>query len=441
MVEISIPYLKKLAVFFLATCITCVADSAKSEIIRYPQVNSVNLAQLPSLPPSPPPKSLKLGSKGENVKILQTQLKKLGYYQEEVNGRYGETTKVAVIAFQKSVNLKPDGITDANTWTKLQTTTPKQSNQKPKTKPPVVSNDKFLTKKRILWLGLGIVSVGAGLWLVMFIVKRSAYILNDDDLPPLPVNKSAENQTNIYNAVIQAPNNNSLNSHQNNGHIATEINTVPSVLSWQTSTELTSESKSESEPDHTPTPNKNPVSEHQTTLDILYLLELLSVLEQNVQIPANDISELASSNVPGLQKIDPVEELITSLASNQPSQRRKAIWELAQSGDSRAIQPLVNLMMQSDSQQTSLILEAISQISIRTLKPINRALISSFQHNNPDVRKNAIRDITRIYELIHQVYQILRNAVNDPDQDVQETAKWAINKLLPARRNKPPDNK
>ncbi len=439
MVEISIPYFKKLAVFFLATCITCVADSAKSEIIRYSQINSTTLAQLPSLPPSPPPKSLKLGSKGENVKIIQTQLKKLGYYQEEVNGIYGETTKVAVIAFQKSASFKPTGITDANTWNKLYTTQPKQSEQKPKKKPPVVSNDKFFTKKRILWLGLGIVSVGAGIWLVMFIVKRSAYILNDDDLPPLPINKSSENQGNIYNVVIQEPNNNSLTSYQNNGNIVTEINVLPPILSLPPSSpELTSDLDVNSELDHNPIPHQNTVTEHQTTLDALYLLELLSVLEKNVPLPATDISEIAPN---GLQKIDPVEELITSLASNQPSQRRKAIWELAQTGDSRAIQPLVNLMMQSDSQQTSLILEAISQISIRTLKPINRALISSFQHNNPDVRKNAIRDVARIYELIHQVYQLLRNAADDPDEDVQETAKWAINKLLPARRNKPPDNK
>ncbi|MGH2414312.1 MAG: HEAT repeat domain-containing protein, partial [Microcystaceae cyanobacterium] len=82
-----------------------------------------------------------------------------------------------------------------------------------------------------------------------------------------------------------------------------------------------------------------------------------------------------------------------------------------------------------DSQERSLILEALSQISTRTLKPMNQALAISLQDKNPQVRKNAIRDLTRIYDLMSQVSQLLCHAIDDSDTDVQETAKWALNQL------------
>ncbi len=96
--------------------------------------------------------------------------------------------------------------------------------------------------------------------------------------------------------------------------------------------------------------------------------------------------------------VDIIEELIEDLQMPDPTIREKAIWELAQEGDSRAIPPLVELMMETNSQERSLILEAISQISIRTLKPLNQALTISLQDKNPQVRKNAIRDFTKIYQ-------------------------------------------
>lgn len=126
---------------------------------------------------------------------------------------------------------------------------------------------------------------------------------------------------------------------------------------------------------------------------------------------------------------DQVETLMNELQETDPKKRRQAIWELAQKADSRAMQSLVDLMIDTDSQERSLILEALSQISSRTLKPMNQALAISLQDKNPQVRKNAIRDLTRIYELMSQISQMLYHAIDDTDQEVQETAKWAINQL------------
>jgi HEAT repeat protein len=127
-----------------------------------------------------------------------------------------------------------------------------------------------------------------------------------------------------------------------------------------------------------------------------------------------------------LAKVNIVDELLKDLSSPDPTKRRKAIWDLGQQGDSRAIQPLVDLMIDADSQQRSLILAALTEIGIRTLKPMNQALAMSLQHESPQVRQNAIRDLTRIYDMMAQISQMLCHAVQDPDAEVQATARYAL---------------
>lgn len=52
---------------------------------------------------------LKQGSKGPEVTALQIQLKTLGFDPKGVDGNFGPGTKTALIAFQKSKGLQPDG--------------------------------------------------------------------------------------------------------------------------------------------------------------------------------------------------------------------------------------------------------------------------------------------------------------------------------------------
>lgn len=61
----------------------------------------------------------KLGSRGEEVRQIQTRLKALGFYNANVDGVYGAKTKNAVIAFQKSKGLTQDGIAGPKTLTAL----------------------------------------------------------------------------------------------------------------------------------------------------------------------------------------------------------------------------------------------------------------------------------------------------------------------------------
>jgi peptidoglycan hydrolase-like protein with peptidoglycan-binding domain len=146
-----------------------------------------------------------------------------------------------------------------------------------------------------------------------------------------------------------------------------------------------------------------------------------------------------------LAKLNIVDELIQDLRSPDPTKRRKAIWDLGQQGDSRAIQPIVDLMIDADSQESSLILAALAEIGIRTLKPMNRGLAISMQSESPQVRQNAIRDLTRVYDMMGQMSQMLHHALDDPDAEVQATARYALTQMnrmrgLPEQQGLPRDS-
>lgn len=61
----------------------------------------------------------KMGSRGQEVRNIQTRLKKWGYYNGAVDGIYGSGTKSAVIKFQKKNGLTADGICGKRTLAAL----------------------------------------------------------------------------------------------------------------------------------------------------------------------------------------------------------------------------------------------------------------------------------------------------------------------------------
>jgi len=72
-------------------------------------------------PPSatPRPTTLYVGDRGENVRVMQTRLKELGYLTGTVDGIFGRETLRAVERFQSYNNLSVDGIAGAKTLNKL----------------------------------------------------------------------------------------------------------------------------------------------------------------------------------------------------------------------------------------------------------------------------------------------------------------------------------
>ena len=57
----------------------------------------------------------KYGSSGDEVKQIQTKLKRWGYYDGDVDGIYGSKTVAAVKSFQRKNGLTVDGIAGTNT--------------------------------------------------------------------------------------------------------------------------------------------------------------------------------------------------------------------------------------------------------------------------------------------------------------------------------------
>ncbi|ACL74423.1 spore cortex-lytic enzyme [Ruminiclostridium cellulolyticum] len=59
--------------------------------------------------------SLKIGDRGEEVKDMQQELKNWGYFDGNVDGRFGYDTLRSVLSYQRQYGLKANGIADRTT--------------------------------------------------------------------------------------------------------------------------------------------------------------------------------------------------------------------------------------------------------------------------------------------------------------------------------------
>jgi len=348
--------------------------------------------------------NLDINSRGEAVKLLQLRLQQGDFYTGLVDGIYGLGTQRAVRAFQADAGLPETGVLDEETWRQIRNAIPAQSAGSsrveerseatgglpavPATAPtaselPADSDANDTTADvlegeagglgRIFGLSLGLVAVVASFGVGFFIANRDKASGSDsDEWGELePSEKSALAASTLRGGL----NIGSLNRAQNGegGAIA-------------------------------PTANS---------------------LSNNGQM----------GGTTPLAKVDVIDGLIGDLRNSDPARRRKAIWELGQRGNSLAMQPLVDSMVDADSKEKSLVLAALSEIGIRSLKPMSRALAIALQDDNPEVRKNAIRDLTRVYELVVQISQMLGHATEDEDPEVRQTATWALEQLNRIRRS------
>ncbi|MGF1516826.1 MAG: HEAT repeat domain-containing protein [Nodosilinea sp.] len=387
------------------------------------------LGQLAQVDAPANPVLLQPGAEGDEVAMLQRQMRLLGLYQGPVDGRYDGATQAAIAAFQTSADLPASGILDQATWQRMGT-------------PQLLANE----------------AIAATEPPVLFPSRETPNPETPSPATPSPATPSA-----------------TISSPETADEVATASQaTSPSPVAPEGSSEASAEEnvpesnapESNASEDSAATPDNAPPPRGERRLGWLLLgsLALATSLvgwlflgrgKQRPQAdglapaPAADVppspsqteataaaetnalvtTELPLEATTRLNSGDLVDSLVNQLASTDGASRRHAIWELGQRGNSDAIQPLVNGLLQGDSQEKSLILAALAEISSRSLKPMHRALALGLQDPSPEVRKNAIRDLSRVYDTVVQLSHMLAHASQDPDPGVQETAQWALSQL------------
>lgn len=337
-------------------------------------------------------------SQGQAVIEIQTLLKQLGYSREIIGGQYGRSTAIAVSQFQSAVGLDADGTVGSTTWEQLLSQQEPQRAASPETSSDTTNQpakSPLSLKKLLWWVGLAAIPIMVGGGLI-YLLRSNGDFQDESELE-----NDGDDEAFTFEEIEAAETSGEPLTNHGSG--------MKERMSELNRSNLYPESK----------------TDNGYTDPIRHFADPITELTPT-QTPAEP---LAVEETTRLKKIDIVDELIKDLQRSDPARRRQAIWELGQRGDSRAVQPLLTLMSDSDSNQRSLILAALSEIGTQTLKPVNRALAISMQDENPDVRKNAIRDVTRIYDLVAQISHLLHYAVDDPNPEVQETARWALNQL------------
>jgi hypothetical protein len=370
-------------------------DTAKLAQATPTTVNSPDGSQRPTSSTSNQ-RLLRPGSSGAEVKALQTKLQQLGLYTDDIDGDYGVSTRIAVSRFQADNNLPADGILGATTRAKLDAAVLQKTQPTPTQTATAKAKAPESGERGILWwglVGLGLVGTGGAI----------AYL----------VGKFSKPKQNLAGFKV-------LNSEV----LSTEYG--EGVLAYKNVSQVEPQ---ESKIMALPPQKQTIIQDFETDLN-----EIHNGTQNGTQNGLHDQnitkSELlVPETTSRIAKVNIVDELVLDLRSADPNKRRKAIWDLGQQGDSRAIQPLVDIMMDADSQQRSLILAALSEIGTRTLKPMNRALAMSLQDESPEVRQNAIRDLTRVYDMMTQLSQMLYHATHDSDANVQATAKYALSQM------------
>ncbi|WP_407899943.1 peptidoglycan-binding protein [Scytonema sp. NUACC26] len=357
----------------LVSCIACLGldHNLASKATPSPAVKSFELARASSTETVNISTLLQPGSTGAEVRTLQTSLKELGYYDGEIDGKYGTVTSMAVAKFQQAKGLVADGVFGVVTKQNLE----KNFKKKPLTSSMTMASNAISStattiepeeKQDILWWILVTMGTLGSFGALAYIIRGFSQVKK----PANYIETSRQENTNSVQASIK---------------------------------------------------------ENTTTRNEEYLRSTELVPPQTIANPQPQL--LSVEKTSRLAKVNIIDQLIEDLHSADPTQRRKAIWDLGQQGDSRAVQPLVELMVDADTQQRSLILAALAEIGTRTLKPMNRALAISLQDESAQVRKNAIRDLTRIYDMMAQVSQMVSHAMHDPDAEVQATAKYALSQM------------
>ncbi len=236
---------------------------------------------------------LRYGSRKSDVQILQTQLKQLGYYSGAVDGQYNASTETAVAKFQKAKGLKIDGIAGLETRGRLQAA--------------LADKNQIVTSPII----------------------TSPIVAPLAPISPATTTPKATERGFVWWLIF------AIGVLGCMGALFYLLRRFRQVKQVQKSEILANES----------------LSEGNIKATTLHLPEIAA--NPQTATPQLSTQLLLPEKTSRLAKLNIVDELIQDLRSSDPTKRRKAIWDLGQQGDSRAIQPMVDLMIDADYGQFS----------------------------------------------------------------------------------------
>lgn len=433
------------ALFITLTLMTAWGGSTASAMAQWENAwapGEFLLAQAPqpngNTPDAPPTQTAPPPSQG--VQNLQIRLSQLGHYSGPIDGVYGPGTRDAVSSFQQSAGLARTGVVDPLTIERLQTAQPPlpgaaPSSQAPATEPteptePEVAPELPETPEDPATQAPTGEAPSPAVPDLLPEDGAEAPV-PDADVPDASEGAGEAEAEDESNAESDGGGAGSFIGAAIVGAVVALLGTVGGLVLLQFTKKSPAEDAFADDRMHQTTPAiaspPAPVTPPATP----------AIAANGTPQPSGNVVAPAGALQVGndteattrLTKVNIIDELIQDLENPDPTLRRKAVWELGQRGNSAAVQPLVNLMINADSKEQSLILAALAEIGTRTLKPMNRALAISLQDENPEVRKNAIRDLTRIYDLMGQVGHVLGHATRDSDPEVRKTASWALGQL------------
>ncbi|MEO1393894.1 MAG: hypothetical protein AAFV90_13375 [Cyanobacteria bacterium J06634_5] len=133
-----------------------------------------------------------------------------------------------------------------------------------------------------------------------------------------------------------------------------------------------------------------------------------------------------------------LQQPLNQLNSSDLSQRHKAIFELGQLGNLQATDALIRSMQNSGLKETRLLLVALTEIAVRSLKPLQRSLTAAITAEDTSIRQSAISELTHLYEKVTEIIKHVESVADNQSEDaeVRKTATWALAQLNRIRRTR-----
>ena len=137
---------------------------------------------VPTATLTPPSDTVRMGDRGDDVKLVQARLYTLGYYDGKIDGKFGSGTYQAVMTFQECNFLKADGICGSETIGVLFSSSAIYNGNAPKETPAAnVNINKDVTTIEIGSIGNEVLSLQQRLFELGYYISRlDGVYLNDD---------------------------------------------------------------------------------------------------------------------------------------------------------------------------------------------------------------------------------------------------------------------